>query len=115
MNNIVLRLPESTINTNHNTDKIDGPGIDDPCEKGCNNSSHSNPNPHESDLFYSTDKALADEERPTQMLSSLIPDALNPSLSSSPASSESSVLPSSLASSDNSESPSDDQLDRANW
>jgi hypothetical protein len=115
MNNIVPRLPESTINTNCNKDRLDGPDIDDPCEKGCNNSSHSNPNPHESDLSYSTDKVLANEERPIQTLSTLIPDALNPSLSSSPASSTSSISPSAPVSSDSSESLSDDQLDRAVW
>jgi hypothetical protein len=103
-NNIVPRLPESTINTNCSKDRIDGPDIDDPCEKGCNNSSHSNPNPHESDLSYNTDKVLANEERPTQTLSFLTPNALNPSLSSSPAASESTELPSWLSSSDNSES-----------
>jgi hypothetical protein len=63
-NNIVPRLPESTINTNRNKDRIDDPGIDDPCEKGCSNSSHNNPIPHESDLSYSIDKPQASEERP---------------------------------------------------
>jgi hypothetical protein len=32
-NNIVPRLPESTINTNRNKDRIDGPGIDDHWEQ----------------------------------------------------------------------------------
>jgi hypothetical protein len=101
-NNIVPRLPESTINTNRNKDSVDGPDTDDPCEKDCNNSSHSNPNPHELDLSYSVDKPQANEEHPNQTLPLLIPCVPNPSRNSSPASSESSKLPSSLVSSDNS-------------
>jgi hypothetical protein len=65
-NDIVPRLPESTINTNRNKDRIDDPDIDDLCEKGCNNSSHSNPNPHESDLSYSINTPQASEEHPIQ-------------------------------------------------
>jgi hypothetical protein len=103
-NNIVPRLPESTINTNHNTDRIDGPDIDDPCEKGYNNSSHNSPNPHESDLSYSKDMALANEEHPIQRLPFLTPDALNPSRNSSLTSSESSESPFWFSSLDNLES-----------
>jgi hypothetical protein len=102
-NNIVPRLPESTINTNRNKDRFDGPDIDDPCEKGCNNSSHSNPNPHESDLSYSTDKPQASEERPIQKPPVPTPYGLNLGPNSSPASSELTELPSGLSSSDSSE------------
>jgi hypothetical protein len=102
-NNIVPRLPESTINTNRNKDKFDGPGIDDPCEKGCSNSSHNNPIPHESDLSYSTDKPQASEERPIQKPPVPAPYELRPGPNSSPTSSELTELPSGLSSSDNSE------------
>jgi hypothetical protein len=103
-NNIVPRLPESTINTNRNKDSSDDRDIDDQGEKGCNNSSHNNPNPHESDLSYSTNMPQASEERPTQTLSFLTPDALYPSLNSSPTSSELTESPFELSVSDNSES-----------
>jgi hypothetical protein len=103
-NNIVPRLPEPTINTNRNRDSADGRDIDDLHEKGYSNSSHNSPIPHESDLSYSTNTPQASEERPTQTLSSLTPDALYPSLSSSPTSSELTESPFGLSSSDNSES-----------
>jgi hypothetical protein len=103
-NNIVPRLPESTININRNKDSSDDQDIDDQDEKGCNNSSHNIPKPHESNLSYRTNTPQASEERPTQTLSFLIPDALYLSLNSSPTSSESTELPSGLSSSDNSES-----------
>jgi hypothetical protein len=74
-NNIVLRLPESTINTNRNKDSVDGRDTDDLHEKGYNNSSHNSPIPHESDLSYSTNTPQASEERPTQTLLILAPDA----------------------------------------
>jgi hypothetical protein len=102
-NNIVPRLPESTINTNRNKDRFDGSDIDDPCEKGCNNSSHSNPNPHESDLFYNTNMPQASEERPIRMLPVPIPYGLCLGPNSSPTSSELIELPSGLSSSDSSE------------
>jgi hypothetical protein len=103
-NNIVLKLPESTINTNRNKDSVDGRDTDDLHEKGYNNSSHSSPIPHESDLSYSTNTPQASEERPIQTLLTLTPDALYPSLNSSPVSSESTELPFELSVSDNSES-----------
>jgi hypothetical protein len=103
-NNIVLRLPESTINTIRNKDSSDGPGIDDLCEKGDSNSSHNNPNPHESDLFYKTDKPQASEERPIQTRSSLAPYEPSPSPASTPDSSELTELPFEPSVSDNSES-----------
>jgi hypothetical protein len=103
MNNIVPRLPESTINTNRNKDKFDGLDIDDPCEKGCNNSSHSNPIPHESDLSYSTNMPQASEERPIQMPPVLTPYELRLVPNSSPTSSELTELPSWPSSSDSSE------------
>jgi hypothetical protein len=83
-------------------DKIDGPDIDDPCEKGCNNSSHSNPNPHESDLFYIANTPQASEERPIQMppVPTLYELRLAPN--SSPTSSELTELPFWLSSSDSS-------------
>jgi hypothetical protein len=102
-NNIAPRLPESTINTNRNKDKFDGPGIDDPCEKGYNNSSHSNPIPHESDLFYSTNKPQASEERPIQKPPVPTPYELSLDPSPSPTSSELIELPSGLSSLDSSE------------
>jgi hypothetical protein len=104
MNNIVPRLPESTINTNRNKDNSDDRGTDDQGEKGCSNSSHNSPSLHESDLSYSINMPQASEEHPTQTLSSLTPDALYPSLSSSPTSSELTESPFKLSSSDNSES-----------
>jgi hypothetical protein len=103
MNNIVLRLPESTINTSRNKDRIDGLDIDDPCEKGCNNSSHSNPNPHESDLSYRTSTPQASEEHPIQKPPVLTPYGLRLAPNSSPTSSELTELPSGLSSSDSSE------------
>jgi hypothetical protein len=103
-NNIVPRLPESTINTNRNKDNVDGRDTDDLHEKGYSNSSHNNPILRESDLSYNVNTPQASEERPTQTLSSLIPDALYPSLSSSPTSSELSELPFELSVSDSSES-----------
>jgi hypothetical protein len=93
-NNIVPRLPASTINTNRNRDRIDGPGTDDQHEKVCNNSSRSNPNPQELDLFYSTDKPQASEERPIQTPPILTPCEPSPSPISSPTFSVSSGLPS---------------------
>jgi hypothetical protein len=102
-NNIVPRLPESTINTNRNKDRFDDPGIDDLCEKGCNNSSHSNPIPHESDLSCSTGKPQASEERPIQRPPVPTPYELSRDPSPSPTSSELIELPSGLSSSDSSE------------
>jgi hypothetical protein len=95
-NNIVIRLPESTINTDHNKDSLDGPDTDDQDEKGYNNSSHNSPSPHESNLSCSSDKVPANEEYPTQRLPVLTPDVLNPSRNSSPISSELSGLLSGL-------------------
>jgi hypothetical protein len=88
-NNIVPKLPESTINTNRNRDSIDGPGIDDQGEKGCNNSSHSNPNPHGSDLSYNINKPPANEESPDQTLLKQTPCEPRISPTSLPVSSES--------------------------
>jgi hypothetical protein len=102
-NNIVPRLPESTINTTRNKDSSDGPGTDDPGEKGYNNSSHSSPNPHESDLFYSTNTPQASEERPIQTPPVPIPYGLRLAPNSSPTSSELTESPFWLSSSDNSE------------
>jgi hypothetical protein len=102
-NNIVPRLPESTINTNRNKDKFDGPDIDDPREKGYSNSSHSNPNPHELDLSYRTNTPQASEERPTQRPPVPIPYGLSLAPNSSPTSSELTESPSGLSSSDSSE------------
>jgi hypothetical protein len=99
-NNIVPRLPESTINTNRNKDKFDGLGIDDPYEKGCSNSSHNNPIPRESDLFYNTNTPQASEERPIQMPPVPIPYGPRLAPNSSPTSSELTELPSWPSSSD---------------
>jgi hypothetical protein len=107
-NNIIPRLPESTINTNRNRDSVDGLDIDDQYEKESNNSSHSNPNLHESDLSYNADTVQDCEEHPTQMLSSLIPFTPSPSPTLLPASSKLSELPFELASLDNLELRSDD-------
>jgi hypothetical protein len=114
-NNIVTRLPESTINTNRNKDSVDGRDTDDPCEKGCSNSFHNSPSPHESDLSYSVNKPPANAECPNQTLPLLIPCVPNPSHNSSPTSSASSGLPSKLVSSDNSESLSEYQEECAVW
>jgi hypothetical protein len=103
-NNIVPRLPESTINTNRNKDRFDGPGIDDPFEKGYNNSSHSNPNPHELDLFYSTNRPQASEECPIQKPPVPTPYGLRLVPNSSPTSSELTESPFWPSSLDNSES-----------
>jgi hypothetical protein len=103
-NNIVPRLPESKINTNRNKDRLDGPDIDDPCEKGCNNSSHSNPNPHVLDLSYSTNTPQASEERPIQKPPVPTPYGLHLVPNSSPTSSELTESPSWPSSSDSSES-----------
>jgi hypothetical protein len=101
-NNIIPRLPESTININHNRDKTDGLDIDDLDEKGCNNSSHNNPNPHEADLSYRTDTPQASEEHPTRKPPVPTPYGLRLAPNSSPTSSESTELPSELSSSDSS-------------
>jgi hypothetical protein len=102
-NNIVPRLPESTINTNHNRDRFDGPGIDDPREKGYSNSSHNNPTPHELDLSYKTNTPQASEGRPIRKPPVPTPYGLSLGPNSSPISSELIELPSELSSSDNSE------------
>jgi hypothetical protein len=101
-NNIVPRLPESTINTNRNRDRFDGLGIDGPREKGYSNSSHSNPTPHEPDLSYKTDTPQASEEHPIQKPPVPTPYRLGRVPNSSPISSESTESPSELSSSDSS-------------
>jgi hypothetical protein len=102
-NNIVPRLPESTINTSRNKGSVDGRDIDDPHEKGYNNSSHSSPIPHDPDLSYSINTPQASEEHPTQMPPVPVPYGLRLAPNSSPTSSELTELPSGLSSSDSSE------------